>query len=441
MKTSRGPADLKLLQEMNRAKVLETIRASGPIARVDIARQTHLSPTTVASLVSDLIADGWVRSVGEGRSRGGRKPTLLEFNARAGYIVAVDVTDSYLTTALTDLNAQELEQERTIPHQLAGDALAERIGAEVGRVLSTGGARELPVVGIGISTPGLVDAGAGVIRYSLKLNWMDLPLGPALAQRFHNPVYVENDTNAAAIGEKWFGAGRPFANMVYVSIGSGVGAGLILNGEVFRGFTGSAGELGHMSIDKGGERCECGNIGCLENLVAWPAIWARVTKAVKRGVPTVITEIVENIDQVTPEILNKAALAGDQLAVNALAEAGVSLGIGLANLINLLNPEAIILGGSLLGEKSFMLQHVRKTMATHGLKVPGAAVRLIPNQLGEKARLFGVASIVLHNLLATKFWPSFAEEIAEPSLAGENQRAGGVAPDSTPPPANYENGG
>lgn len=435
MKTSRGPADLKLLQEMNRAKVLETIRSYGPIARVDIARQTHLSPTTVASLVGDLIADGWVRTVGEGQSRGGRKPTLLEFNARAGYIVAVDVTDSFLTVALTDLNARELEQERSMPHQLTGEALAELIGAEVGRVLNSVATRELPVVGIGISTPGLVDAGAGVVRYSLKLNWIDLPLGPTLAQRFHSPVYVENDTNAAAMGEKWFGAGRPFDNMVYVSIGSGVGAGLILHGKVFRGFTGSAGELGHMSIDKGGERCECGNIGCLENLVAWPAIWARVTKAVKRGVPTVITEMVDNIDQVTPAILNKAAQAGDQLAINALAEAGVSLGIGLANLINLLNPEAIILGGSLLSENSFMLQYVRKTMASHGLQVPGTAVRLIPNQLGEKARLLGLAGIVLHNLLAKKFWSSFAEQITEPIFPSDNQR---TFPNST---LTSENGG
>ncbi|QGP92612.1 N-acetylglucosamine repressor [Neomoorella glycerini] len=418
MKTRRGPADLKLLQEMNRAQVLETIRAYGPIARVDIARKTHLSPTTVASLVGDLIADGWVRSVGEGQSRGGRKPTLLEFNARAGYIVAIDVTDSFLTIALTDLNARELEQEQYIPHRLTGDALAELISEAAGNLLNAGAARELPVVGIGVSTPGLVDAGAGVVRYSLKLNWIDLPLGPMLAERFHFPVYVENDTNAAAMGEKWFGAGRPFENMVYVTVGSGVGAGLILNGRIFRGFTGSAGELGHMSIDKGGERCECGNIGCLENLVAWPAIWARVTKAVKRGVPTVITEIVDNIDQVTPEILNKAARAGDQLAVNALAEAGVSLGIGLANLVNLLNPEAIILGGELIGKDSFMFQHVQKTMATHGLRVPGAAVRLIPHQLGEKARLFGVAGIVLHNLLATRFWSSSTGPSADPHFSG-----------------------
>ncbi|MBE3572485.1 MAG: ROK family transcriptional regulator [Moorella humiferrea] len=414
MNTRRGPADLKLLQEMNRAQVLEIIRAYGPIARVDIARKTHLSPTTVASLVNDLIVEGWVRSAGEGESRGGRKPTLLEFNAKAGYIIAVDVTDSLLTIARTDLNARELEEERSVPHKVTGEALAELIGVTVGSLIDSMKARKLNIAGIGISTPGLVDADTGIVRYSLKLNWMDLPLGSMLKKRFDLTVYVENDTNAAALGEKWFGAGRPFENMVYVTVGSGVGAGLILGGRIFRGITGSAGELGHMSIDKGGERCECGNIGCLENLVAWPAVWARVTKAMKRGVPTVITELVDNIDQVTPEILNKAAWAGDQLAVNALTEAGVSLGIGLANLVNLLNPEAIILGGELIGKDSFILQHVQKTMATHGLRVPGAAVRLLPHQLGEKARLYGVAGIVLHNLLATRFWSSGLDTSAEP---------------------------
>ncbi|WP_338825063.1 ROK family transcriptional regulator [Neomoorella humiferrea] len=414
MNTRRGPADLKLLQEMNRAQVLETIRAYGPIARVDIARKTQLSPTTVATLVNDLIAEGWVRSAGEGESRGGRKPTLLEFNAKAGYIIAVDVTDSLLTIARTDLNARELEEERSVPHKVTGEALAELIGVTVGSLIDSMKARKLNIAGIGISTPGLVDADTGMVRYSLKLNWMELPLGSLLKERFNLTVYVENDTNAAALGEKWFGAGRPFENMVYVTVGSGVGAGLILGGRIFRGITGSAGELGHMSIDKGGERCECGNIGCLENLVAWPAIWARVTKAMKRGVPTVITELVDNIDQVTPEILNKAARAGDQLAVNALAEAGVSLGIGLANLVNLLNPEAIILGGELIGKDSFILQHVQKTMATHGLRVPGTAVRLLPHQLGEKARLYGVAGIVLHNLLATRFWSSGPDTSVEP---------------------------
>ncbi|PRR74876.1 N-acetylglucosamine repressor [Moorella humiferrea] len=414
MNTKRGPADLKLLQEMNRAQVLETIRAYGPIARVDIARKTQLSPTTVATLVNDLIAEGWVRSAGEGESRGGRKPTLLEFNAKAGYIIAVDVTDTLLTVARTDLNARELEEERSVPHRFTGHALAELIGETVGTIIDSMKARKLNIAGIGISTPGLVDADTGIVRYSLKLNWMDLPLGSMLKKRFDLTVYVENDTNAAALGEKWFGAGRPFENMVYVTVGSGVGAGLILGGRIFRGITGSAGELGHMSIDKGGERCECGNIGCLENLVAWPAIWARVTKAMKRGVPTVITELVDNIDQVTPEILNKAAWASDQLAVNALTEAGVSLGIGLANLVNLLNPEAIILGGELIGKDSFILQHVQKTMATHGLRVPGAAVRLLPHQLGEKARLYGVAGIVLHNLLATRFWSSGLDTSAEP---------------------------
>lgn len=426
MMTSRGPADLKLLQEMNRAKVLEVIRRSGPISRVDIARQTKLSPTTVASLVSDLITGGWVRVVGEGESRGGRKPTLLEFNSRAGYIVAVDVTDTSLVVALTDLNARVVDKERLISHSVSGEALAALIGDTVEEVLGTGDNKEIPVVGIGVATPGLVDAAGGMVRYSLKLNWIDMPFGQMLRQRFHIPVHIENDTNAAAIGEKWFGAGRPYENMAYVTVGSGVGAGLIVRGEVFRGFTGGAGELGHMSIDKGGERCECGNVGCLENLVAWPAIWARVTKAVKRGVPTVITDMVDNIEQVTPEILNKAAQAGDQLAVNALAEAGVSLGIGLANLINLLNPEAIILGGSLLGEDSFMLQHVRKTIASHALGAPGGAVRLIPNQLGEKkARLVGVATVVLYGLLATNFWSSFSDQVAEPIFQGGNRLPAG----------------
>ena len=419
MRTSRGPADLKLLQEMNRAKVLDAVRRSSSISRVDIARETKLSPTTVTSLVSDLMAGGWVRAVGEGKSSGGRKPTLLEFNSEAGFIVAVDVMDSSLAVTLTDLNARMVRKAQVVSHHASGSALAELVGEAVGDVLHSDAARGVSLVGIGVSTPGLVDADRGVVRYSLKLNWIDLPLGEMLRSKFNLPVHVENDTNAAAIGEKWFGAGRPFENLAYVTVGSGVGAGLIIRGELFRGLTGSAGELGHVSIDKGGERCECGNIGCLENLVAWPAIWARVTKAVKRGVPTVITEMVEHIDEVTPAILNKAAQAGDQLAVNALAEAGVGLGIGVANLINLFNPDAIILGGSLIGEESFMLQYVRETITTHGLRIPAEAVRLIPNQLGERARLIGVATVVLQSLLSTKFWPLSPGPVAlESTLAG-----------------------
>ena len=338
----RGNRDL--IKEINRNLVLNLIKSRGPISRTDIARLSSLSLATVSGITADFIASGLVHELGEGESTGGRRPVLLRLNYRAGFVVGVKLMEQAITSALTDLDASVLHDRVTPLTTAAGTDPANVLRAIIQAVENTIAEAKVDrprVLGIGIGMAGVVDGEAGICRYSPFFGWRDVPIAEPVAAHFGLPVCVENDVNTLTIAEQWFGYGHGVDHFVVVTVGRGVGAGIVVNGQFYRGALGGAGELGHITLTTDGPPCGCGKRGCLETLASDPSVVRQARAAIALGERTTLV----GIEPLTLEDIVAAAEAGDELARRLLADSGHWLGMGIATMVNILNPQLVIVGG------------------------------------------------------------------------------------------------
>ncbi|WP_408010215.1 ROK family protein [Pseudalkalibacillus sp. A8] len=390
--------DLKLIQELNRFIILDTIRKKGPISRSDIAKFNKLSPTTVTSAVSELIRDGLVQEGGTGESKGGRKPILVRFVPDRHFIIAVSITNSNITIAEMNLDAKVSRKETYPVGTLKGSQLVEHIITSLETFLLYY-LDLIPCIGISIITPGIVDPANGVIRYNPKLDLKDVPLKDIVHEKFHLKTIVDNDSNALVLAEKNFGDYKDHKNLIYITVGEGLGAGIYVNGSIFRGFHGGAGEFGHISIDRNGISCDCGNRGCLENYVNWPAIYSRILSAIARGRKTIIFEMTHgDMNQVTIDTFITALQKGDGLATEIMYEIADYLSTGIINLINLFNPDIIIIGGDVFCHDHSYLKRVENHVKENGMSILTDGLKVKPSSLGENFELVGAAAILLNEV-------------------------------------------
>lgn len=372
--------------------VLRLIWEQRAISRADIARVMGLSRSTVSEVVGTLLSTALVDEAGEGESRGGRRPIVLEFQDEACVIMGVDMGASHVSVALTDLRGQVLAWENreiavlTEPHAtraLIADLCAAclaRWGGDAGRL-----------VGIGLAVPCPVDP-----RHQDHLSTHIMPAWKghagleALAARFAVPVLVDNDANLGAVAERWWGAGRTFDDFTYIKVATGVGAGHMVRGQLARGASGVAGEIGHMAIDLSGHVCDCGNRGCLQTFVGASAL---VTRA--RGLLADYPSSVLHQRPLTVDAVEEAALADDALALQVIREAAEYLGIAVASVLNLMNPAAVIIGGGIarLGER--LLVPLRETVMRRTFVSSVAASEILTSTLGPRAIAIGAATLVL----------------------------------------------
>ncbi|MCG2761562.1 MAG: ROK family transcriptional regulator, partial [Candidatus Atribacteria bacterium] len=312
--------NLKLIQELNRSIILKTIRYYGPISRSEIAKRNKVSPTTVTAAVRRLLQQGLVCEDSVGTSSGGRKPILVRFSPESQFIVVVAITNSSIKIAETNLEAKVRRQKIFPIHNLTGKLVIDYFLESISYFLEEY-SDLTKCIGISIISPGIVDVDRGVICENTKLKLKNIPLKEIVEKRFKLKAWLENDANAIALAEKQFGAYKKYKNLVYVTIGDGVGAGIIVNGSIFRGGNGGTGELGHTSIDRNGIYCDCGNRGCLENYVSWPAIYSKVSSSIAQGKHTMMLELAKgDIDRVTPSIFLNALEKDDQLAKEIMEE-------------------------------------------------------------------------------------------------------------------------
>lgn len=393
----RRTGDLKLIQELNRSIILDAIRKSGPISRSKIAKLNKISPTTVTSAVNELIKEGLVYEGETGISSGGRKPILVHFRPDSRYIVAVSVTNSVIELGKLNLRPEVCEKQCFQVSSRKGEELlaylVERIDAFINSLSDFD-----KCIGISIITPGIVDHRKGVIRYNSKLEWMDVPLKQIVENRCRIKTWLENDSNALALAEKEIGHYRDSENLLYVVIGEGVGAGIVLNGSIFRGLQGGAGELGHTIVERGGIRCECGNKGCLENYVSWPVVYSRIVSSLRNRKHTKMIEMADgNFSKITPSLFLKAAEEGDGLAEDILEDTASYLSTGLINIVNLFNPDFIILGGELVNQNEMLISKVNNIVAEQGLQSNISPLKIVASSLGADFELLSAANIVLHD--------------------------------------------
>ena len=375
---------------LNRSAVLNMIKTHGPISRAEVARRTGLSAATVTGITAELIADGLVLEKAPGDSRGGRPPILLILNPHGGYVVGLKLTENETIGALTDLEATVMAKRTTRFTDPSPERAVEALAQVVAALVTQSGMRKKQLLGVGVGLAGIVDGARGVLRQSPYFGWRDVPLRDMLQARMRVPVYIDNDVNTLTLTEKWFGAGQGIDDFLTVTVGRGIGLGIVVNGQFYRGVRGGAGEFGHTVMEPDGPLCDCGKRGCLETFVGDPGLLRMAAEAVQRGEMPGPVEGMENLIALAEE--------GNAGAQAVFARAGDVLGRGVANLINLFNPQRIIIGGEGVRAGDWLFGPMRASVARHVMPGLGDDTEIRIDPWGDDAWARGAASLVLREL-------------------------------------------
>lgn len=383
----RQSATAGLMRSINRSAVLELVRESSPIARSQIARKLNMSLPTVMRIVDDLMEEDLVRLQGMGESTGGRPSSLLEFNGKAYAVVGVDLGGSKMFGTVADLSGR-IQEELYQPHANGNspqdylDELCQFIESLL-NVPRPAGQR---IRGIGVGVPGLTLVPHGVITLAPSLGWYDLPLQQILTERFDMPVFVENDVNLTALGEWGFGAGRGARNLVSIAIGTGIGAGIIIGGELYRGHNQAAGEVGYLlpGIEYLGRRYA--GFGALESLASGVGVAERAAQLLKE------TNLPIPAEGLNAHAVFEAARVGDAWAQQVVSDTVNYLSLAVISVSALLDPEVIILGGGVARSGDMLIEPIRRRVEGAMPFIP----RLVASPLGRRAAAMGAIMLVLN---------------------------------------------
>ena len=389
----------EILERINRSAILQLIREQPGISRVELGRRLGLSPATVTRLVGQLIEEGLViererAPSSEDRRFSGRRPRSLYLNHEAYHLIGIDLGGTYLVGAVANLNG-EIRVEIRRPSRPNGrpeEALGQLFEA-IEALLEQARAGGYAVRGIGIGAPGVTDPTAGRVIWAPAFQWRDLPLREEIERRFHLPTFVENDVNLAAFGERWFGIGRGAQSLVCVFIGTGIGAGLILNGELYRGSHYAAGEIGYVIPERSLLHQTYETFGCLEILAAGPAIARRAMERAGEFPESVLRPFIEAGRLAATDVF-RAAEAGDPLAAQVAEEAMDYLAIMLASVIAVVDPEMIVLGGGVARAGPYLVNGLRRRLE----RVVPAMPEIHLSALGDRAGVLGAVAYAIFEL-------------------------------------------
>lgn len=394
--------DQESLRQINLSSVLTHLRQNAPISRAALAEITGLNRATITRLVRELIEHGFVRETGIQSVRAGRPSILLQLDPDAGCIIGAEIEVKFGSIILTDLAARILwRQEVDFGDSDDQNEILDCIAELVRRACAKAGETNRHVLGLGISLPGLVDVSSGVLLFAPNMRWSDVPVKRWLENEFSIPIYVDNKANMAALAESYFGSARDSDYVLYINITAGVGAGIVLNQRILPGASGLAGEVGHMTIDPNGPRCNCGSSGCWETYVSALAVFRRVREAILAGQESQLTAVVQDgFERITIPLLVEAARNGDPVALDAFEETGYYLGIGLANLINTFNPQKVVLGGYVTQAYEFLFPVIQRTVEERALRWPREATQMVVATYLNDASLMGSVATVYGQILS-----------------------------------------
>lgn len=371
---AKSTGDLALVKKLNSYIVLQCIRKHAPLSRAQISEQTGLNKATVSNLVTELIDHHLVLEIGTGESSGGRKPVLLLFNEKAGHAIGIDLGVNYIRGVLVDLNGNiEHEYYQKLSNQkreIAFDTLVQSIHTLKEQApQSTFG-----IVGVGVGVPGIVDQ-EGTILFAPNMKWREVPLQQMLEEKFGLPVIIDNEANAGAQGEQKYGAGKGISNQIYLSVGYGIGSGMIFNKELYKGTSGFSGEIGHLSIDFNGKECSCGNLGCWELYASEKAL---LEDASSLGY--------DNLDELLYE-----AQHGNEEVIALFEKIGYFLGVGIANIINTLNPDSVMIGNRMSRAEAWIMPAIQNTVHKRALDFQRDQLQILFAELQEHSAVRGAA--------------------------------------------------
>ncbi len=381
--TITGP----VMRSINRSAILEIIRREGPISRTLIAEKLNVSPATVMRIVDDLIQEDLVREQGQKEWSGGRRRSLVEFNSEGQVVIGIDMGGTKMFGAIADLGGKVLEEVEISRHRTYGEETYRRLVEQIEKLLSSPILKKRKLRGIGVGVPGVTLHKEGIVVWAPSLQWRNYPLKSLLSERYHLPITVDNDVNLAAVGELWFGAGQNTNNLVLITIGTGIGAGIVIDGALYRGSNESSGEIGYLM--PGQEflgRCY-DNFGALETVASGTGIAHRAQEALKgKRSP-------EELENLTAEDVFEAARRGEDWARSIIASTVDYLAIAISSIAAYFDPEVIILGGGVARSSDLLLEPILRRIEGTIPSVP----RLVASSLDRRAAVMGAITNVLHS--------------------------------------------
>jgi predicted NBD/HSP70 family sugar kinase len=409
---------------INRNLVVNALRTCPAMSRADLTRTTGLSGPTVSSIVADLAGRGLIEDVGQGLSSGGRPPSLVRLNDKANYVVGLKLMGHAISLVITDLRAAVTYAQVTPlvgpaappPDQAASRArprdpapIIDAICAAVGTAISSSGVDVARIAGVGIGIAGPVDATSGVCRFSPTFNWKNVALAQPISRRLGYQVILENDSNTLTAAEQWFGRGAGIDSFVVVVVGAGIGAGIVVNGQLHRGADGAAGEFGHIQLSDDGPLCTCGMAGCVEAWSSDQAILREVRSATEQGRQTSLGAAGQ-AGELTIAQVAAAAEQGDELSRQVLSQAGHYLGRGLAMLMTVVNPRLVIISGEGVVGGHWRFDPMIKAIESSIFADINTELIFAPEPVDDTRWARGAACLVLGELFNTPTQPSLVEE-------------------------------
>lgn len=395
------------VKSFNKHAALDLIRFSGSgISRTDLAERMGLTRAAVSLIVKELLESKVVQETESRYTPSGRPPIVLEVNPNQGLVGAIDMGATHLSIAIAGFTAR-IHKEVEFPFNIKDgpEACLAQADESLNKMLAEQGlsVSNLSAVGVGVPGPVITEAGM-VVAPPIMPGWDRYPIRTTLEKKWGFPVTLNNDAELGALGEWAYGAGRGEKNLAYIKIGSGIGAGLILNQQIYGGTTGAAGEIGHLTIDENGPLCNCGNHGCLEAFAGGHAIAQQGQSLAKSGKRTLLSET--PIEKISVTEVAEAARRGDLHAQEILRRAGTSIGVAIAGLINLLNPGVVIIGGGVAQVGDIITAPIRQAVRERAMRASEQSVRITTGMLGRRSLLIGATvqaiNVAIHNAAENK---------------------------------------
>jgi len=383
-------------------KILDLIRNKGLITKQQIAKELGINITTISDLVNQFKdKNRIIKEAGDGSSSGGRKPKVYAINSELGYIVGIDVGGTNTRGILTDLSGNLIHYLKIKTKAREGkDAVLVRVISVVNELITLAKIPREKLFGIGMSISGIINSYEGISIFCPNIpGWENFPIKQIMEKEFNIPVCIDDSVRCAAVAEKRFGIAKDHDNFIFISIGKGIGMGAFIDGKIYRGSMGLAGELGHITVSEDGPLCNCGNKGCLEAIASGPGILKRAQEGIKNGIVTSISkEINNNFEKLSVEIISRAANEGDKFAYYLINRTGEYIGIAIAAALNLFGSDLVVLWGGILECGDIILDAIKRTVKMRALEFISKRVRIEKTSIGDNIAALGAAQTFIDML-------------------------------------------
>jgi len=390
------------VKETNTKSILDIIRRHGPISRIEIAEIAGLTPATVTNITSELIDNKLIVEGETGDSSGGRRPIMLKIRGDYYRVIGVYIGSKKIRIITSDLMAN-IKYKKEIKYETGNitvEYIKEILDKELVPIISKYRAKNKEIIGIGVGIHGIVDNEQGISVMAPNLGWKNVNISKILYDSYKIPVFIDNNTRTMALGENWFGSGKNASSFFCLNIEYGVGGSFFINDKPINGVSFGAGEIGHTTVDINGEVCSCGNRGCLETVASVKALLKQAYEKYEENKNSAIYKgkEIKSVNDINPEDLYEAAKQGDELAISLIKKMGENIGIGIANIVNIFNPELIIINGEIISTGEILLKPIIDTVKKRGFANSVNSTGIVLSKLGNIAYLKGTVVLATQHI-------------------------------------------